>query len=213
MLKINRSGFTIIELLIVIVIIGILSAVITTGIGRQQEKARTTSKLLAAKSFEVGLNAYLAEYNKFPLMEQSVCLGEYPSMSFVCKESTVAAWGGMTPSATFNAELAKVMSDPTPEVDLTPITFINGGLTETMKGIAFQYNEQGYVLEDNTKKHYSLAYFIEGENQDCGIGVNGWNPATGKYTMDNSASYTFSFNGNTACGLLFNDGITTPAAP
>ncbi len=43
MKKINKKGFTLVELLLVIAIIGILAAVLFIGLGNQRERARTTT--------------------------------------------------------------------------------------------------------------------------------------------------------------------------
>jgi len=43
MKKINKKGFTLVELLLVIAIIGILAAVLFVSLGNQRERARTTT--------------------------------------------------------------------------------------------------------------------------------------------------------------------------
>ncbi|MDO8335811.1 MAG: prepilin-type N-terminal cleavage/methylation domain-containing protein [Candidatus Saccharibacteria bacterium] len=60
------KGFTIVELLIVIVIIGILAALIIIGYNGIQERAESTKVISNAKAFIKGLNALYTETGTIP---------------------------------------------------------------------------------------------------------------------------------------------------
>lgn len=64
--KNGRQGFTLVELLVVIVIIGLLAAILVPGLSgafRAAEKRRAMGQM---KDMEGALKAYFTEYNDFP---------------------------------------------------------------------------------------------------------------------------------------------------
>lgn len=64
----NQSGFTIVELLIVIVVIGILAALVITTFTGIQKKARDTERQTDIKAIHGQLEAYYAEQGKYPTL-------------------------------------------------------------------------------------------------------------------------------------------------
>ncbi|OYW43862.1 hypothetical protein B7Z28_00540 [Candidatus Saccharibacteria bacterium 32-45-3] len=81
----NRSGFTIIELLVVIVVIGILATITVTGYNGVKERALSTKAASIANSYARLLQLYKSETGSYPLASQSsiyICMGEpshYPA--------------------------------------------------------------------------------------------------------------------------------------
>ncbi len=69
-LKRKQSGFTIVELLIVIVVIGILAALVITTFAGVQRKARKTERGTGIKAIHSQLEAYFAEENTYPTLDQ-----------------------------------------------------------------------------------------------------------------------------------------------
>lgn len=65
-LKRKQSGFTIVELLIVIVVIGILAALVITTFAGIQRKARNTERQTDIKAIHGQLEAYFAQNNSYP---------------------------------------------------------------------------------------------------------------------------------------------------
>lgn len=65
-LKRKQSGFTIVELLIVIVVIGILAALVVTTFSGIQKKARDTERETDIKAIHGQLEAAFAEDNAYP---------------------------------------------------------------------------------------------------------------------------------------------------
>lgn len=67
-MKINRKqqGFTIVELLIVIVVIGILAALVITTYTGIQAKARNSNRETDLNSLQTQLEAYFAESGHYP---------------------------------------------------------------------------------------------------------------------------------------------------
>lgn len=69
-LKRKQSGFTIVELLIVIVVIGILAALVVTTFSGIQRKARNTERETDVKAIHGQLEAYFAQNNSYPAMAE-----------------------------------------------------------------------------------------------------------------------------------------------
>lgn len=67
-LKNKQSGFTIVELLIVIVVIGILAALVVTTFNGIQQKGRDTERETDIKAIHGQLEAYYAQNGTYPLL-------------------------------------------------------------------------------------------------------------------------------------------------
>lgn len=66
--KRNNRGFTIVELLIVIVVIGILAALVIVTYNGIQQKARDTERKTDIKALQGHLEAYWADNAKYPTL-------------------------------------------------------------------------------------------------------------------------------------------------
>lgn len=67
-LKRKESGFTIVELLIVIVVIGILAALVVTTFSGIQKKARDSERQTDIRAVHSQLEAYQAQNGKYPTL-------------------------------------------------------------------------------------------------------------------------------------------------
>lgn len=67
-LKRKQNGFTIVELLIVIVVIGILAALVITTFTGIQQKARNTKRETDIKAIYGQVEAYYAQNGKYPTL-------------------------------------------------------------------------------------------------------------------------------------------------
>ena len=75
----STSGFTIVELLIVIVVIGILAAIVVVAYNGVQERARNTKTLSAVNSWAKAIKLYRADKGTFPASNS--CLGSTTTYS------------------------------------------------------------------------------------------------------------------------------------
>lgn len=66
--KKKEQGFTIVELLIVIVVIGILAALVITTFTGIQQKARNTERETDIKAIHGQVEAYYAQYGNYPTL-------------------------------------------------------------------------------------------------------------------------------------------------
>lgn len=67
-LKRKQEGFTIVELLIVIVVIGILAALVITTFTGIQQKARDTERQTDIKALHGQIEAYYAQNGRYPTL-------------------------------------------------------------------------------------------------------------------------------------------------
>lgn len=67
-LKRKQSGFTIVELLIVIVVIGILAALVVTTFSGVQKKARDSERQTDINAIHGQVEAYYAQNGKYPTL-------------------------------------------------------------------------------------------------------------------------------------------------
>jgi type IV pilus assembly protein PilA len=68
--KNKEQGFTIVELLIVIVVIGILAALVVTTFTGIQQKARNTERDTDIKAIHGQVEAYYAQNGRYPTLNQ-----------------------------------------------------------------------------------------------------------------------------------------------
>lgn len=111
--SINERGFTLIEIMVVIVILGILAAFIAPKFIGQEEKARKIQAKVQIKSLESALQFYKLDTGNYPTTEQGLqALVEPPSTGELAK-----SWreGGYL-------EKGKVPNDPwgNPYIYLSP---------------------------------------------------------------------------------------------
>jgi general secretion pathway protein G len=65
-MKNNKKGFTLIEILVVVAIIGLLSSIILVGLGGFQARARDANRIADLRQVENGLALYYNRYRVYP---------------------------------------------------------------------------------------------------------------------------------------------------
>ena len=100
LIKMKESkGFTLVELMIVVAIIGILAAVAVPFYQRYVQKARVTSLVYPSMhSIETNLSTYYASSNTFPAADTNILLTG-SSLSYLAKDADTSCfntveWGG-----------------------------------------------------------------------------------------------------------------------
>lgn len=162
----SRRGFTIVELLIVIVVIGILAAITIVAFNGIQQRSRNAARVSEAGQWQKILRAYHTLNNQYPFSAGGACLGEgYPRYAGSGDASTGSCWdanltsGRYFENATVNSELAKVAT--LPRSSREPILGANG--TTYRLGFAAYWSGGSMVI----------VYFLEGDAA-CPIGNRTW---------------------------------------
>ena len=144
----NTRGFTIVELLIVVVIIAILAAITLVTYNGIQQKARNARVVAGVNTYIKALHEYNAVYSQLP--SAYGCLGaDYPS-----NQCWVGDSGTWSVSSTLDANLAEFISTkPT-----LATTLLSIGITNNVRA--------GAMWNSASKK---VIYYLEGPGQPCNI--------------------------------------------
>ena len=100
-LQTNQKGFTIVELLIVIVVIAILAAISIVAYTGVQENARNTQRVANAKSVIDATNAYYSEKGSWPTLAE---LQGYTTVKISSDVSTKLTAGATTQPSDTNKD-------------------------------------------------------------------------------------------------------------
>ena len=145
----KAQGFTIVELLIVIVVIAILAAISIAAYTNIQQRAKNTAIINAASQSVKMIQAYIAEYGTYPL----VWSGEF---AHCITDQCAGSYGDLTSNTSLNNNLAKVG---------TPPRTVPGKGNRT--GIVYHYNPD--VIINGVSQPLVVGYWLEGQNKTCGI--------------------------------------------
>lgn len=121
--KLTQRGFTVVELLIVIVVIGILAALVLNSFAGVQAKARDTQRKTDINSIATQLEAC---YN-------DACSGKYPTLAQLQEDGT-GGWvetnlKGFDKAALFDSKGVKIQgSNPTANAEYQYVPLDSGGL-------------------------------------------------------------------------------------
>lgn len=145
----KQKGFTIVELLIVIVVIGILAAISIVAYNGIQQRARNMQVIAGVEMYNKALRSYHAVNSAYPTVTS--CLGaNYPGNQCWQGDS-----GNITVNATLDSNLASFISaKPTLATSLMSI-----GITNNMRAGAMFNASQNRIV-----------YYLAGAGQSCGIG-------------------------------------------
>lgn len=158
----TTSGFTIVELLIVIVVIAILAAISIVAYNGIQQRARNSQTLSGVQAYQKILMSYAAVNGSFPALNG--CLGaNYPS-----DQCWVGPNGNFSVNNTLDTALASFVSvKPVVSTKVLTIT----GVGDFRLGALYRYVSSTDVR---------IIYYLEGQAQKCLDGTTGatWTEST-----------------------------------
>jgi len=77
----NKSGFTLLEILVVVLIITILATIVGVNVAREPGRARTAAAVAQIRSFKTALHVYRMEQGHVPTQQQGMfALCERPTV-------------------------------------------------------------------------------------------------------------------------------------
>ena len=98
-----KRGFTILELLIVIAVIGMLASIIFVAFANVQSKSRDTRRIEDMREIQKALNLYYIDGNRFPQSSTAVALtGDDPVSEALVASGAIAGISGDPVSPEFN---------------------------------------------------------------------------------------------------------------
>ena len=180
MLRRRTEGFTIVELLIVIVVIGILAAITIVAFSGVQQRANNTKRVNTVQQYVKLISAYVATYDAYPATASSCA-----TANNACTNNSGVTQ--TTNNATLLTELRKVGTVPE---DMGPAV---GGR------FGMQYNYNPSATYNGETYPIRLEYLLEGAAKSCGV-PNVTTAATGGVTS--TTGYTFNNTTHTTCWVM-----------
>ncbi len=158
-LLINRQrGFTLLELMIVVTIIGVLSAVVLASLRASQEGGRNAARVSQIKEYIKAFELYRSDLGVYPTHPLSnppltsvMCLGTY-SDNRCWNNGTGVTARPATIAALINSNYMKRI--PAAETERFGVTG-----TTWYEGMTYRHQSNG--------RAYTIQYFMEGNNEPC----------------------------------------------
>lgn len=203
-----KKGFTIVELLIVIVVIAILAAITIVAYNGIQQRANNTQRISAAKHWYDAIVEYTSTNQAYPsgAVGNLFCIGENnPTNLDVNPDPDCGVSGNLkhdntTFTANFNNAIKTVRSS-LPVFPSASITFDSGFTGTGMLMRAFDTNTTTGVTGYPT-----LIFFLDGPNQDCVLRPLASAYGGGNFTiLGSSAINSYSGATGTACRVVLPD--------
>jgi prepilin-type N-terminal cleavage/methylation domain-containing protein len=195
--KQKQSGFTIVELLIVIVVIGILAAITIVAYNGIQQRADNTKRVAAAKEWQKRIIAYASSNGSYPpsALNNHTCLGTGNPTDLDANpdEDCLGSGNVKHPLASINTAYATLGTLPSFPTDKLVSTSAIG----TTAGISMRSVDALDPGTANEKLLYPfLYYWLKGTNQDCvlrpvaAVISGGYTTATTPNTISNEGGLT-----------------------
>lgn len=196
----KRPGFTIVELLVVIVIISILFSFGVAAFTSAQQRARNNTRIANATALLRLLNIYVDQQGKYPYAGNA-CLGKgYTDWD---SDGTLDCYiknnYTMHPQAALDSELQKIAHIPRIDASDIPVKDA-GGADFTLRGYGYFPNQ---TIDGQTGRAV-MTYDLLGNSQKCGMPILSY--SGGVYTTSSADStYQYFYSNATRCEVAINE--------
>lgn len=203
--KQRQAGFTIVELLIVIVVIAILASVTIVTYSGIQQRADNARRVAAAREWQKRIQAYTSSNASYPTsaLNNHTCLGTgNPTDLDINPDEDCLGTGNVKhPLASINTAYATLGSLPNFPGDKLVSTAGIG----TTAGISMRSVDPLDPGTPNAKAQYPfLYYWLKGTNQDCVLRPVA-TIVSGGYTSGSAINTVADEGGITRCMILMPD--------
>ena len=161
MIQIRQRGFTIVELLIVIVIIGILASLVIVAYNGIQMRARNSQTVAAIQAYKKALLQYAIENQTYPTLSRA-CLGtDYPDTGVYTTAANRNCFRSNSTGlidTTFNNAIRPYLGNSVP----TPNNTVFGSGSSPWATRGSVYTTTGIIL-NGVANPWTLIYTLEGQ--------------------------------------------------
>lgn len=201
----NKQGFTIIELLIVIVVIGVIAGLVTTGIRSIRDRAENVKTSDGIAVYAKALISYAQDKGQYPDADAGGgsgigCLGEdYPDLNNDGIGDCFRVGSYTTSESSYPSdELKEYLGDNVPSISDSPVT-------ELASGQIWQPGHYRVGLfrfsSGSPELHRIIRYALEGEQQDCNQSPLIEFTSSDTFVEVTNRNYSRSYGGITFCDL------------
>lgn len=177
----NKSGFTLVELLIVIVVISILASISVVAYNGIQNRAYSTAANVARNNFVKLLQVYKVNTGAYPVYtgagSTSVCIGDSSNYKaadgFAANQCSYSTYSGITTSVNASVNSALSAYGNMPSINWPYAT-------ETHSGFGTDYYRGMFYSAYATGEKAHVWYFLRGEATCPVEGYGAYDPYTGE---------------------------------
>ncbi len=164
-----QRGFSLLELLIVITIIGILSVIVLAAVRESREASRNKAVVVQVLEYQKALELYFSDEGEYPhpdIRTRVHCIGDGLSAGDDCMGPITRTY----PPANnvLDTTFSRYLPSSRPRIDQTPAGY---PYSSPAYSGCISNGTGGYSISQNTScttRDYSIWFLLEGQNQDCG---------------------------------------------
>lgn len=168
-MSMRQRGFSLLELLIVIAIIGIIAAIVLSALSDSREAARNNSVIVQVYEYQKALELYFADTGEYPhpdIRTRVHCIGDGLSNGDDCMGPITRTYPPT--NNVLDTTFSRYLPSSRPRIQQAVGIYIYS--SPAYSG-CISDGTGGYSISQNTScttRDYSIWFLLEGENENCG---------------------------------------------